>query len=61
MFASIIAFKSDIDDCNPNPCFNNVPCTDGIGDYTCNCDGTGYRGKNCDEGKIIHIILIKAF
>ncbi len=54
--SSVIAFKTDIDDCNPNPCHNNVPCTDLIGNYSCSCDGTGYRGQNCDIGKIIQTI-----
>jgi len=35
--------------CNPNPCSHNGVCTD-IGDnlFSCNCDGTGYTGPECN-------------
>ncbi|XP_067637731.1 protein crumbs isoform X2 [Eurosta solidaginis] len=38
----------DINECDPNPCFNNGECHDLIGAYHCNCTNTGYEGNNCD-------------
>lgn len=27
----------DIDECSPNPCGNNAPCIDSVGEYRCDC------------------------
>ncbi|XP_020279664.1 protein crumbs isoform X2 [Pseudomyrmex gracilis] len=42
----------NIDDCAPNaegeiPCKNDGRCYDGVNNYTCDCQGTGYTGPNC--------------
>ncbi|XP_053383146.1 collagen alpha-6(VI) chain-like [Mercenaria mercenaria] len=34
--------------CDQNPCQNNGTCTSTGGQYTCNCDGTGFYGVNCE-------------
>ena len=39
----------NIDDCASGPCRNNGQCIDGINNYTCNCDDTGYEGPHCDQ------------
>ena len=41
----------DYDDCENNECIDGK-CIDGIGDYTCDCNGTGYVGKLCENGNI---------
>lgn len=56
--------SSDIDECRSSPCQHGSTCTDGIGNYTCQCnqrvatvpDGignrtylTGYEGINCEH------------
>ena len=38
----------DIDECATAPCQNSATCTQGIGEYTCDCP-TGYAGTNCEE------------
>ena len=38
---------SDIDDCNNSPCQNGGTCVDGVDEYTCSCEGTGFTGENC--------------
>jgi len=38
-----------LDLCEPNPCQNNGICVDNINKYTCNCSGTGFDGKNCEN------------
>ncbi|CAL7947161.1 unnamed protein product [Xylocopa violacea] len=42
----------NIDDCAPDaegnvPCKNDGKCYDGINNYTCDCNGTGYTGPDC--------------
>jgi hypothetical protein len=39
--------QTNIDDCDPNPCLNGGECDDGVDEYTCDCDGTGYVGSRC--------------
>ena len=36
-----------------NPCENGGNCVQGSTSYqyTCNCNGTGYTGQNCTNGK----------
>ncbi|XP_077981817.1 CUB and sushi domain-containing protein 3-like [Glandiceps talaboti] len=44
--SSVICF--DIDECSTvNPCQHNGICINNPASYTCNCDGTGYSGINC--------------
>ena len=45
-----------------NPCENGEKCVQDpavISQYTCNCSGTGYTGKNCTNGK--HACMYKQF
>ena len=56
MFNMYLYF-SDINDCDPNPCENNATCSDEVNDYNCTCMA-GYFGKNCSQGKILHIIFL---
>jgi hypothetical protein len=37
---------TDIDNCDPNPCWNGGNCTDKVNDYTCECV-PGYTDKDC--------------
>ncbi|XP_050730772.1 protein crumbs-like isoform X2 [Eriocheir sinensis] len=36
-------------DCASQPCWNGGLCIDGINDFSCNCDGTGYVGDVCQD------------
>ena len=45
---SSVAECININECDPDPCQNGASCTDGIGEYTCECT-TGYTGTNCEE------------
>ena len=38
--------------CNPNPCLHNGTCAvvDSNERFTCDCEGTGYRGPTCNRG-----------
>ncbi|CAO1412778.1 unnamed protein product [Diamesa serratosioi] len=38
----------DIDECAVTPCLNNGKCSDLIGDFDCDCSGTGFTGKHCE-------------
>ena len=39
--------------CDPNPCKHSGVCTEvGTTEYTCDCTGTQYKGKNCEIGLI---------
>lgn len=38
--------SSEVDECNPSPCYFGAECTDFAGDYRCECP-TGTYGKNC--------------
>ena len=41
----------DMNECNSKPCINGGICEDKFNDYTCHCTpGSGWGGKNCDEG-----------
>ena len=42
-------YVEDINECNSNPCARGQ-CTNDVNDYSCNCTGTGFTGRNCDEG-----------
>ena len=42
---------SDVDECTSNPCENGGICTNNVGGYSCNCDGTGYEGNICEHSK----------
>jgi len=33
--------------CKPDPCENNGVCAEGTNTFTCDCSGTGYKGKFC--------------
>ena len=43
-----------IDHCTNNArrrlCHNGGTCVNTFSNYSCNCLGTGYEGKNCQEG-----------
>jgi Notch-like protein len=43
-YGSLCSFN--INDCNPNPCFNGGTCVDKVNDYECRCN-FGYSGKEC--------------
>ena len=47
----------DIDNCIEHRCVNGQ-CKDGINSYTCDCNGTGYEGKQCEKGAVYTICLI---
>ena len=53
-----IYLYTDIDNCNPNPCFNGE-CVDGVASYTCNCDD-GWTGENCGQSKHTFPVIRKA-
>lgn len=41
--------------CRSNPCLNNGVCIeDNRGDYTCNCEKTGYFGSHCEIEISVH-------
>lgn len=39
----------DIDECRSSPCQHSGICVDGVNDYICQCQRTGYRGRHCEE------------
>jgi hypothetical protein len=39
--------QTNDDDCDPDPCLNGGVCEDGVDEYDCDCDGTGYTGSRC--------------
>jgi len=39
----------DIDECANEPCLHNGTCTDLTANYRCDCEGTGYEGKDCEK------------
>ncbi|XP_076312716.1 protein serrate isoform X4 [Tachypleus tridentatus] len=41
-----ILCQNNIDDCNPNPCYNNGRCVDGINWFRCEC-AKGFAGPDC--------------
>ena len=41
----------DIDDCIEHECVNGH-CKDGIKSYTCDCKGTGFEGRQCENGNV---------
>ena len=47
----------DIDDCIDHGCVNGQ-CKDGIDSYTCDCNGTGYDGKLCENGEVYILCLV---
>ena len=42
----------EIQPCSPNPCRHNGVCTENDGEYTCDCEGTGYKGYSCQTGVV---------
>ncbi len=46
------SYVSDIDDCDPNPCFNGGSCTDDVDSFNCDCAGTGFTGVQCQIGTV---------
>lgn len=40
--------SSEVNECNPSPCYFGAECTDYVGDYRCECP-TGTHGKNCSS------------
>ena len=44
-------FFKDIDDCIDHGCVNGQ-CKVGINSYTCDCNGTGFEGKQCENGEV---------
>ena len=53
-FVVYLSFKTDIDECEPEPCQNGAMCHDLVNDYNCACE-PGYEGKDCDIGKLYRI------
>jgi len=45
----------DVDECQPSPCRNGGVCIDGVDQFTCECDGTGYDGDLC-QTKVDHCL-----
>ena len=44
-------FFKDKDHCIDHGCVNGQ-CKDGIDSYTCDCNGTGYERKRCENGEV---------
>ena len=53
----LLNILTDIDECENDPCVNNGVCSNTIGSYECNCDGTGYEGKDCDIGTLLFFYI----
>ena len=41
----------DVDDCKEDSCMNNGKCVDGVDSVTCDCEGTGFEGDQCQDSK----------
>lgn len=41
--------ETNQNDCESSPCLNAGRCIDGVGDFTCDCSGTGYSGNFCQN------------
>ena len=52
-FMDLFKIFSDINDCTPNACENNGLCVDAVNKFTCDCDGTGHKGDNCETSEQI--------
>ena len=51
---------TEIKTCPPNPCKQGGKCsTLNEKDYTCNCEGTGYKGSHCETGHVVTPIFPK--
>ena len=44
---------SDVDDCALSPCQNGGICTDGVNQFTCQCE-PGFSGINCEISKYVN-------
>ena len=44
------SFKTDMDECSSNPCFNGGTCVDQVNGYVCNCQ-SGYGGTRCQTSE----------
>ncbi|MCP3666223.1 MAG: hypothetical protein GY696_27615 [Gammaproteobacteria bacterium] len=44
------SYVSDIDYCDPNPCFKGECRSEG-GSFKCNCSETGYTGEQCEQSR----------
>ena len=42
---------SEINECASQPCQHGGVCKDEDGYFSCNCDGTGYVGRQCKNGE----------
>lgn len=40
--------ESEIDECASKPC-ENGKCMDLVGEYRCDCSGTGFEGVHCEN------------
>ena len=38
-----------VNPCSSDPCNNSGVCSSNITHFSCNCDGTGYEGTQCDS------------
>ena len=45
-------FLIDINECRHRPCQNDGVCHNTPGFYSCDCEGTGYRGPTCASGAV---------
>ena len=43
----------EIDECASGPCQNGGVCLDGRNSFTCDCEGTWYKGAKCEERKTV--------
>ena len=48
--------KTNIDECQPNPCKNSGTCTDAINDYKCTCLNS-WGGKDCSRSTYFSLNL----
>ncbi len=37
-----------MNECAPDPCLHGGRCSDLLGDFSCDCGGTGYSGPHCE-------------
>ena len=52
-------FRIDIDDCKEDSCKNNGQCVDGVNTFTCDCDGTGFEGDQCQDSKYLLLVAVE--
>ena len=48
MMSNVTRCGEEIDECESGPCLHGGACTDLLGDYACDCAGTGFEGDVCE-------------